>query len=37
VRLREWGGELARELAGRAETVVFSLPKTLRSTPRSAS
>lgn len=36
-RLRGWGGELAQEQAGRAESVVFSLPKTLRTTPRSPS
>jgi 4-hydroxy-3-methylbut-2-enyl diphosphate reductase len=30
-RLKEWGGELPEELKGRAETIVFSLPKVLRS------
>ena len=29
-KLREWGGEVAEELAGRAEHVMFALPKTLR-------
>lgn len=29
-RLREWGGDLAEEVSGRPEQVVFSLPKTLR-------
>jgi len=29
-RLREWGGEVAEELKGREEHVVFALPKTLR-------
>ncbi len=29
-RLRSWGGELAEELSGRAEHVIFSLPKSLR-------
>jgi 4-hydroxy-3-methylbut-2-enyl diphosphate reductase len=29
-RLREWGGELPEELAGRPENVVFSMPKELR-------
>ena len=29
-RLREWGGELVTEQAGRAETVVFPLPRELR-------
>lgn len=29
-RLREWGGEVPEELAGRAEHVVFSMPKELR-------
>jgi 4-hydroxy-3-methylbut-2-enyl diphosphate reductase len=31
-RLAEWGGELAEELPGRKETVVFSLPRALRRT-----
>lgn len=30
-RLREWGGQLVTEQAGRAETVVFPLPRELRS------
>ena len=30
-RLRTWGGEPAEELIGRAEHVIFSLPKALRS------
>ncbi len=29
-KLREWGGEIAEELAGRTEHVVFALPRTLR-------
>ncbi len=29
-RLRAWGGEVPREIVGRAENVVFSLPRTLR-------
>jgi len=29
-RLREWGGDLAEEVAGRPEQVVFSLPRLLR-------
>ncbi|HUY83733.1 MAG TPA: 4-hydroxy-3-methylbut-2-enyl diphosphate reductase [Steroidobacteraceae bacterium] len=29
-RLREWGGSVAAEVAGRTEHVVFALPKTLR-------
>jgi 4-hydroxy-3-methylbut-2-enyl diphosphate reductase len=29
-RLREWGGEVAEELKGRTEHVIFALPKTLR-------
>jgi len=29
-QLREWGGEVAEELSGRTEHVVFALPKTLR-------
>jgi 4-hydroxy-3-methylbut-2-en-1-yl diphosphate reductase len=34
-RLREWGGIPAEELRGREEHVVFSLPRALRSSPRS--
>jgi 4-hydroxy-3-methylbut-2-enyl diphosphate reductase len=30
-RLREWGGEGATEVIGRAENVIFALPKELRS------
>ena len=30
-RLKEWGGEVAEEIKGREENVVFSLPKVLRS------
>jgi 4-hydroxy-3-methylbut-2-enyl diphosphate reductase len=30
-RLREWGGQGAKELVGRAENVVFALPRELRS------
>jgi 4-hydroxy-3-methylbut-2-enyl diphosphate reductase len=29
-QLREWGGEVAEELSGRTEHVIFALPKTLR-------
>jgi 4-hydroxy-3-methylbut-2-enyl diphosphate reductase len=29
-RLREWGGELPEELAGRPENIVFSMPRELR-------
>lgn len=29
-RLREWGGEMPQELTGRAENIVFSMPKELR-------
>ena len=29
-RLREWGGEPASEIAGRAENIVFALPRELR-------
>jgi 4-hydroxy-3-methylbut-2-en-1-yl diphosphate reductase len=29
-RLQEWGGELAQELPGREETIVFGLPRELR-------
>ena len=29
-KLREWGGEVAEELQGRKEHVIFALPKTLR-------
>jgi 4-hydroxy-3-methylbut-2-enyl diphosphate reductase len=29
-KLREWGGEVAEELSGRTEHVIFALPKTLR-------
>lgn len=32
-RLREWGGKTAEEMAGRAETVTFSLPRLLRTRP----
>ena len=30
-RLKEWGGEGASEVIGRAENVIFSLPRELRS------
>ncbi len=33
-RLREWGGQGAEEKVGRAENVVFALPRELRATPR---
>jgi 4-hydroxy-3-methylbut-2-enyl diphosphate reductase len=29
-QLRDWGGEVAEELSGRTEHVIFALPKTLR-------
>jgi hypothetical protein len=29
-RLREWGGQGAEEIVGRAENVVFALPRELR-------
>lgn len=29
-RLQEWGGEVAKELSGREETITFALPKELR-------
>ncbi len=29
-QLREWGGEVAEELLGRKEHVIFALPKALR-------
>ena len=32
-RLREWGGEGAEEIVGRAESVVFALPRELRAAP----
>lgn len=35
-QLRAWGGELAREVAGREEHVLFSLPRELRSVARAA-
>ena len=33
-RLNEWGGEAAQELSGRAESVVFALPRELRTQAR---
>ena len=33
-RLREWGGEVPVESAGKPEHVVFALPRELRTTPR---
>jgi 4-hydroxy-3-methylbut-2-enyl diphosphate reductase len=33
-RLREWGGQLPREATGKAESVVFGLPRELRAAPR---
>jgi 4-hydroxy-3-methylbut-2-enyl diphosphate reductase len=33
-RLRSWGGSAPREIMGREENVVFSLPRALRSTTR---
>ncbi|MDE2306506.1 MAG: 4-hydroxy-3-methylbut-2-enyl diphosphate reductase [Gammaproteobacteria bacterium] len=33
-RLRDWGGSMAEEIAGRAEHVVFALPKSLRDVAR---
>ena len=35
-QLQAWGGEVAEELAGRPEQVVFSLPRALRKTAPSA-
>ena len=32
-RLREWGGIEPREIVGREENVVFSLPRSLRGVP----
>jgi 4-hydroxy-3-methylbut-2-enyl diphosphate reductase len=32
-RLKEWGGEGAEEIVGRAESVVFALPRELRAAP----
>lgn len=32
-KLQSWGGETANELSGREETIVFALPKELRSSP----
>lgn len=32
-RIQEWGGQLAQELQGREENVVFSLPRELRGVP----
>jgi len=34
-RLRSWGGELAAEMQGRAEHIVFALPKALRTKAQS--
>ena len=34
-QLRDWGGELAEEVSGRSEHVVFALPKALRAIARS--
>jgi 4-hydroxy-3-methylbut-2-enyl diphosphate reductase len=36
-QLREWGGEVAEELQGRQEHVIFALPKTLRAVHKKAS
>ncbi len=33
-RLQEWGGERSDELAGRAEHVIFALPRQLRAVPK---
>jgi 4-hydroxy-3-methylbut-2-enyl diphosphate reductase len=33
-QLREWGAEVAEELKGRQEHVIFALPKTLRPVPK---
>jgi 4-hydroxy-3-methylbut-2-enyl diphosphate reductase len=35
-RLREWGGQGAEEVVGRAENVVFALPRELRAKPATA-
>jgi 4-hydroxy-3-methylbut-2-enyl diphosphate reductase len=36
-QLREWGGEVAAELDGRKEHVIFALPKALRDVARRGS
>ena len=36
-KLREWGGEVAEELQGRQEHVIFALPKTLRAVHKKSS
>ncbi len=36
-QLRQWGGEVAEELAGRTEHVIFALPKALRSVVKQGS
>jgi 4-hydroxy-3-methylbut-2-en-1-yl diphosphate reductase len=36
-KLREWGGEVAEELKGRTEHVIFALPKALRSVHKQGS
>ena len=36
-QLREWGGHVAEELAGRTEHVIFALPKALRSVVKQGS
>jgi 4-hydroxy-3-methylbut-2-en-1-yl diphosphate reductase len=36
-KLREWGGEIAEELSGRKEHVIFALPKALREVARHSS
>jgi 4-hydroxy-3-methylbut-2-enyl diphosphate reductase len=36
-KLREWGGEVAEELSGRVEHVIFALPKALREVAKSQS
>jgi 4-hydroxy-3-methylbut-2-enyl diphosphate reductase len=36
-KLREWGGEVAEELQGRQEHVIFALPKALRAVHKKAS
>jgi 4-hydroxy-3-methylbut-2-enyl diphosphate reductase len=36
-KLREWGGEVAEELSGRVEHVIFALPRALREVAKSRS
>jgi 4-hydroxy-3-methylbut-2-enyl diphosphate reductase len=36
-QLRQWGGEIAEELSGRTEHVIFALPKALRQVAKDGS